>query len=134
MEAVLKGHIWPNGLDSINYGASTGKADKFQIDANLGTPAAIYEMLLQSQTGELHLLSALPAKFPTGSVRGIRGRDGFLVDLAWDRGELTRALIHSTMGKPCKVRYGEKVATLDIKAGGSVVLDRDLKVVKLKPD
>jgi alpha-L-fucosidase 2 len=129
VEAFIQGHVWPNGLDSINYGASTGKGDKFQIDANLGCPAAIYEMLLQSQSGVLHLLPALPAKFPTGSVRGIRGRDGFLVDLDWDKGVLTRAVIRSTLGRPCKVRYGDKAATLDVKGGGSVVLDKNLELV-----
>ena len=46
LEAFIKGHVWPNGLDSINCGASTGNGDKFQIDANLGYPAVIYEMLL----------------------------------------------------------------------------------------
>ena len=132
LEAVLKGHIWPNGLDSINYGASTGGADKFQIDANLGFPAVVYEMLLQSQSGVIQLLPALPSKFPTGSVRGIRARDGFLVDLDWDKGVLTRAVIHSTLGELCRVRYGDKVATFDIKPGGSVVLDQTLKTVQGK--
>jgi len=130
VESFIKGHIWPGGLSSIGTGAGTGNSDKFQIDANLGAPAAIYEMLLQSQSGVLHLLPALPAKFPTGSVRGIRGRDGFVVELAWDKGELTRAVIHSTMGKPCQVRYGDKTATLNITKGGSEVLDKALKVIE----
>ena len=124
VKEFIKTHIWPSGLSCINAG------DKFQIDANLGLPAVIYEMLLQSQTDVLHLLPALPSEIPTGSVRGIRGRGGFLVDLAWDKGELTRAVIHSTMGKPCKVRYGDKVATLNIKEGGSAVLYKTMKVVE----
>ena len=73
---------------------------------------------------------ARPAAFTSGSVRGLGGRDGFLVDLAWDKGELTRAVIHSTIGNPCKVRYSNKTATLNIKEGGSVVLDRNLTVFK----
>jgi len=128
LEAVLKGHIWPNGLDSINYGASTGGSDKFQIDANLGFPAVVYEMLLQSQSGAIHLLPALPSKFPTGSVRGLRARDGFLVDLDWNQGVLTHAVIHSTLGQPCKVRYGDKVNSLLTKSGASVDLDKNLAV------
>lgn len=128
LEAVLKGHIWPNGLDSINYGASTGGADKFQIDANFGFPAVISEMLLQSQSGVINLLPALPKKFPTGSVRGIRARDGFVVDIDWDKGVLTRAVIHSTLGEPCKVRYGDKMVSLAIKKDASVALDKNLAV------
>ena len=127
LEAVLKGHIWPNGLDSINYGASTGAADKFQIDANFGFPAVVSEMLLQSQSGVIQLLPALPKKFPTGSVRGIRARDGFLVDLDWDKDQLTRAVIHSNLSEPCKVRYGNKVVSLELKKDASVVLDKNLK-------
>jgi alpha-L-fucosidase 2 len=123
VEAFIKTHVWPSGLSSINAG------DKFQIDANLGMPAVLCEMLLQSHTDELHLLPALPSAFPKGSVFGIRGRGGFLVDLAWDNRELTRAMIHSTMGKPCKVRYGDKTATLNIEAGGSVLLDGNLRIV-----
>jgi alpha-L-fucosidase 2 len=129
LESVLKGHIWPNGLDSINYGASTGKGDKFQIDANLGIPASLYEMLLQSQSGVLNLLPALPSKFPKGAVRGIRGRDGFLVDLEWDKNELTRAVIHSTLGEPCEVRYGRLTKSLKIKKGDQVTLDKNLRVI-----
>jgi alpha-L-fucosidase 2 len=128
LEAVIKGHIWPNGLDSINYGASTGGADKFQIDANFGFPAVVNEMLLQSQSGVINLLPALPKKFPTGSVRGIRARDGFLIDLDWDKGQLTRAVIHSTLGERCQVRYGDKVVSLELKKDASVVLDKNLTV------
>jgi len=62
--------------------------------------------------------------------RGIRARDGFVVDLAWDKGKLTSAVIHSTLGEPCKVRYGDKVVAVNIKKGGSVVLGKDLTVVK----
>jgi alpha-L-fucosidase 2 len=130
LEAVLKGHIWPNGLDSINYGASTGGADKFQIDANFGFPAVINEMLLQSQSGVINLLPALPKKFSTGSVRGLRARDGFLVDLDWDKGQLTRAVIHSTLGEPCLVRYGSKVVSLDLNQGANAALDENLKILK----
>jgi alpha-L-fucosidase 2 len=128
VKEFVKINIWPSGLSAIKDGSGSG--DKFQIDANLGVTAVIYEMLLQSHAGELHLLPALPAEIPKGSVQGIRGRGGFLCDLTWDNGKLTQAVIHSTLGGSCKVRYGDKVVRLDIKAGGSVVLDQDLTVVK----
>ncbi len=124
VKAFIQTHIWPSALSSINA------SDKFQIDANLGLPAVIYEMFLQSQTGVIDLLPALPSDFPKGAVYSIRGRGGFLIDLTWDKGELTQAVVHSTLGEPCKVRYRNKIITLNIKNDEKVILDKDLRIMK----
>ncbi|NLH41751.1 MAG: glycoside hydrolase family 95 protein [Planctomycetes bacterium] len=98
----------------------------FQIDGNFGGTAGIAEMLVQSHAGEIHLLPALPDAWPTGSVKGLRARGGFEVDMAWTGGKLVEATIRSTQSRPCTVRYGDKTAQVAIRKGKAVRLDGQL--------
>lgn len=75
----------------------------FQIDGNLGTPAGIAEMLVQSHTGAIELLPALPAAWPTGKASGLRARGGIAVDLEWQGGKVTRYRLVSKQSQPVKV-------------------------------
>jgi alpha-L-fucosidase 2 len=102
--------VYPNLLDSH---------PPFQIDGNLGAVAGYCEMLVQSHTGEIRLLPALPKAWPQGKVAGIRARGGFEVEMAWENGRLVRAVIHSRSGLPCKVVYGGQTWEMETKAGTS---------------
>lgn len=61
-----------------------GRSAPFQIDANMGWTAAVYEMLLFSTPGELRLFPALPDRLCKGQITGLAARGGLVADLSWD--------------------------------------------------
>ena len=75
----------------------------FQIDGNLGGTAGIAEMLLQSHSGRIRLLPALPAVWKNGSFSGLRARGAFELSARWEDGILMRLIIKSERGGECRL-------------------------------
>ena len=115
-------NAFPNLMDALWPGRL------FQIEGNFGGTAGIAEMLLQSHGGEIRLLPALPHAWPDGSVRGLRARGGFEVDVAWKEGRHSSARIRSRAGRPCRIAHGEKTLELETERGQTYELSSALVV------
>jgi alpha-L-fucosidase 2 len=101
-----------------------GKSSIFQIDGNFGTTAAIAEMLMQSHTGVIDLLPALPAAWPAGEVKGLRARGSVGVDLSWAGGKAVSATLRPDFGGEYSLRVPEGQRIVAI-AGAPSRIDPD---------
>ena len=102
----------------------------FQIDGNFGATAAMAEMLVQShEDGQIKLLPALPAAWANGSLRGLRVRGGFEVDMRWCDGLLQDATIRPIHGGPVRHITGAKVPeSLDLTKANVTLSDFESSV------
>ncbi|KAG1733874.1 glycoside hydrolase family 95 protein [Suillus paluster] len=102
----------------------------FQIDANLGYPAAVLNALLQAPDVQnikvplqVTLLPALPPTWSAGEMRGARIRGGITLDLAWNEGKPTTATFTVDQDiagreRDVLVNYGGKVVAEFRSNGG----------------
>lgn len=100
----------------------------FQLDGNMGATAGIAEMLVQSHDGQINLLPALPDTWKSGSVKGLKARGNFEVDIVWSEGKLVEVKITSKSGNPCVVKYGDNAVRLGLEKDETYILGHDLEL------
>ncbi len=122
-------------LDRRTFPNLFDKCGPFQVDGNLGATGGMAEMLLQSHLRasegpnrqQIDLLPALPEAWSGGAVEGLRARGGFVVDMAWEHGRLTRAVVRSKLGNPCRLRHAGRSVELTTEPGKTYAFDGRLR-------
>lgn len=94
LETLLSKRMSPNMFD---------QHPNFQIDGNYGLTAGIAEMLLQSHSGIITILPALPNEFKSGEYKGFKARGDFKVSCRWSDGIAERIEIKSEKGNKVKL-------------------------------
>ena len=93
----------------------------FQIDGNFGGTAGVSEMLLQSQSGYIEPLAAIPSAWHSGSYSGLVARGNFEVGASWENGIAKSFTIKSKSGGACKIRHGGLKNAIVEKADGTPI-------------
>ena len=107
MRAIVRNSLAP---DLHNAGSN-------QSDCNFGYTAGVAEALLQSHAGEISLLPALPHEWASGHFIGLRARGGLTVDLAWQNGKATSAILHVASDGERRLRLPRGTTIASIRSG-----------------
>ena len=78
----------------------------------LDTSLNMAELFVQSHDGEIHLLPALPKAWPTGYVKGLKARGGYIVDVEWREGRFLKGTVHAHFDARCRVRADAPIAAV----------------------
>ena len=83
-ETAITDYTYPDASST----ESAGSEKKVSKNMKVQVSEEIAEMLLQSHTGEIQFLPALPKAWKSGFITGLRGRDGNVYNIQWKNGKL----------------------------------------------
>ncbi|MDO3693342.1 glycoside hydrolase family 95 protein [Wenyingzhuangia sp. chi5] len=109
-DGTHKGHggTYPNLFDAH---------PPFQIDGNFGGAAAVIEMLMQSYDSKIYLLPALPDVWNQGSIKGIKAKGGFELEMEWKNNTLIKTSIKATTTGKTTLIYGKIKKEVSLRKG-----------------
>jgi alpha-L-fucosidase 2 len=96
-----------------------------QSDANMGLPAVICELIMQSTAGTITLLPALPRRWTAGRVRALRARGGIDVTFEWRDAAVTMLQLDSTRDQRLHIVTPHETRDVQLVAGVPLLLTFD---------
>jgi alpha-L-fucosidase 2 len=108
----------------------------FQIDANFGGASGIAQMLLQSHSGVIAFLPALPSAWPDGHFHGLRARGDVEVNASWKGGRAVTGTLRPGIAGEFKLRPPDGQRIAKIESGGRTIKTTEsdgVWQVRLKP-
>jgi len=98
----------------------------FQIDGNFGYTAGVTEMLLQShEENTVRVLPALPATWKEGHIKGLKARNGLILDIFWSNNRLDKVIIKSNFDNKFNLIYQDVVVSVKMKKGDSYIYESE---------
>lgn len=93
----------------------------FQIDGNFAAASGVPRLLVDSALDELTILPALPSSWKDVEARGLRGANGYTVDLKVEGGKLTYLKLISGSDRSTIIRLFDKRLTVSMPAGSEML-------------
>lgn len=102
----------------------------FQIDGNFGSAAAVMELLMQSQTGKIYILPALPNEWDKGEISGIKAKNGAEISIKWSDNEASEFSVTPSVDGDITIGYDRLKGTFELN--GNIVDLNNNKLYTIK--
>lgn len=117
----LRRVLEPMGSTEIEYSESGCLPNllctpPFQIDGNLGAPAAIMEMLVADREGEVELLPAIPEKWKNGYVTGMKIYGGHELSFWWENGKVYKVALKGGKNEKFIVKMNNEKQKINLES------------------